>query len=103
MNMNIAQAGGEAEMPGMVQAGNKVTIEKMPDGSYQVEMAGHDESMMEDESAEAAQSYTSAMEACQAAISMLDGGGDADEEVMQGYNGPRGQMKKMGVKEVFGG
>ena len=100
----MAQGGGDAEMPGMgMEPNKKVTIEKMPDGSYQVEMAGHDESMMEDEGAETAQSYGSAMEACQAAISMLDGGGDVDDEVMQGYNGPRGQMKKVGIKEVFGG
>lgn len=101
MDMNMAQ--GDAGMPGMEvpQVENKVTIEKMPDGSYQVEMSGHEE-MMEDENAEQAQSFRSAQEACQAAISMLDGEGDADAEIMQGYQGPSKRMRKMGVKEVFG-
>jgi hypothetical protein len=104
MDMNMAQ--GDAEMPGMeMQPENKVTIEKLPDGTYSVEQAGHGESLGEDETGEAGQSYQTAMEACQAAIAMLDGGGDADAdaEIMDGYNGPRGQMKKVGVKEVFGG
>jgi hypothetical protein len=101
MDMNMAQGG--AEMPGIgMEPQNKVTIEKLLDGTYSVEQAGHDESLGEDETGEAGQSYSTAMEACQAAIAMLDGGGDADAEIMDGYNGPRGQMKKVGVKEVFG-
>lgn len=100
MDMNMAQGGNEMlEM----QPKNKVTIEKLPDGTYLVEQAGHDESMGEDETSEAGQSYPTAMEACRAAIAMLDGGGNADAEIMDGYNGPSKRMNKVGVKEVFGG
>jgi len=105
MNMGMTQ-GGDAENAGMPgqQSGNRVTIEKLSDGTYSVEQAGHDEGMSEDETGEAGQSYPTAMEACQAAIALLDGGGDADAEIMQGYNGPSNAMiKKVGVKEVFGG
>lgn len=105
MDLGMTQGSGDAEQPGMPpeRTENKVSIEKMPDGSYQVEMAVHDESMIENESAEAAQSFRTAMEACQAAISMLEDGGNAEAEIMDGYNGPSKQMKKVGVKEVFGG
>jgi len=105
MNMGMAQ-GSDAENAGIPeqQSGSKVTIEKLPDGTYSVEQAGHDEGMGEDETSEAGQSYPTAMEACQAAIALLDGDGDADAEIMDGYNGPGKQMmKKVGVKEVFGG
>ena len=104
MNMGMTQ-GGDAENVGMPeqQSGSKVTIEKLPDGTYSVEQAGHDEGMGEEEAGEVGQSYPTAMEACQAAIAMLDGGGDADAEIMDGYNGPSKQMmKKVGGKEVFG-
>lgn len=100
MDMNMGQGGNEMlEM----QQENKVIIEKLPDGTYSVEQAGHDESVGEDETGEAGQSYPTAMEACQAAIAMLDGGGDEDAEIMDGYNGPSKRMGKVGVKEVFGG
>ena len=92
---------GDAEQPDIEQeVEHKVSIQKLPDGSYQVEMASHEgmEGM-----AEEPQTFPSAQEACQAAIAMLDGGGNAEAEIMDGYNGPRGQMKKVGVKEVFGG
>lgn len=109
MGMGMAQGGGDAEMPGMGMesgaTGNKVTIEKLPDGTYHVMMDGQEmEEGMEGmaESEDPMQSYQTAEEACQAAIALLDGGGDADAEIMQGYNGPGKQMKKVGVKEVFG-
>lgn len=108
MDLGMVQSGGEADRPsmGQEQAENKVTIEKLPDGTYHVMMAGQEmEEGMEamEESEGPMQSYQTAEEACQAAIALLDGGGDADAEIMQGYNGPSKQMKKVGVKEVFGG
>ena len=102
MDMDMGMAQGDSEML-EIQPENKVTIEKLPDGTYSVEQAGHDESMGENETSEAGQSYPTAMEACQAAIAMLDGGGDAEAEIMDGYNGPSKRMGKVGVKEVFGG
>ncbi len=93
--------GGDAEMPGM-EPENKVTIEKMPDGSYQVEQ-GADPMAESAEGGETGQTFQSAQEACQAAIALLDGGGNPEAEIMDGYNGPSKQMKKVGVKEVFGG
>ncbi len=102
MDLGMAQGGGDAEGVGMPpEQDAMVTIEKLPEGGYRVIKANH-EAVMEGEEADG-QTFDDPMEACQAAISMLDGSGNADAEIMDGYNGPSKQMQKVGVKEVFGG
>lgn len=81
MNMGmgkVAMAGGIAagfgEGGGSGEADKAVTITKLAEGGYKVELAGGDGM-----GGEEGQVFDTGEEACQAAIAMLDSGGSKDE------------------------
>lgn len=90
--MGIAAGFGEGGQDGGSESmENAVTITKLTEGGYKVELAGEMSEGMEENSAEGeigGQVFNGAEEACRAAISMLDGGGKEEEEkaFMSDYN-----------------